>query len=67
MNPDDPNLANWLGLYDQLSLARMRLKEAPAEPDLQDEVRRLTRMAGVALDRISQEQQAVNVPAGRTA
>ena len=67
MDPVDSNLARWVGLYDQLSLARARLKEAPAEPDLQDEVRRLTRMAGVALDRISQHQQAFQVSGGDTA
>ena len=60
MNRTDPLLAKWVDLYDQLETARAMLKAAPDGPDaaeLQDEVRRLKRLAGVALEKVAAEQE----------
>lgn len=56
-------LARWMNLYDQLVDARARLKAADTAegvlvPDeLVDDVRRLQRLAGVALDIVANEQK----------
>jgi hypothetical protein len=54
----DAKLANWMESFDQLQAARRRLKDAiaagqePAPEELQDEVARLRRLSGVALDEL---------------
>ena len=60
MNQTDPLLAKWVLLYDQLETARAMLKAAPHGPEaaeLQDEVRRLKRLAGAALEMVAAEQE----------
>lgn len=60
VNQTDPLLAKWVDLYDQLETARAMLKAAPNGPDaadLQDEIRRLKRLAGAALDMVAAEQE----------
>lgn len=57
----EAKLANWMGSFDQLQVARRRLKEAiaagedPAIAQWQDEVARLRRLSGVALDELHAE------------
>jgi hypothetical protein len=60
MNQADPLLAKWVRLYDQLEAARAMLKAAPDGPDaaeLTEEVRRLKRLAGAALEMVAAGQE----------
>lgn len=63
MNPTnevDPLLAKWVHLYDQLEAARAMLKAAPsgqAAMELKEDVRRLQRLAGAALEMVAAEQE----------
>lgn len=59
-NSADPLLAKWVQLYDQLEAARAALKAAPEGPaaaELRDEVTRLKRLAGAALELVGAEQE----------
>lgn len=59
INRADPLLAKWVDLYDQLEATRAMLKaepEGPAAAELKDEIRRLQRLAGVALEMVAAEQ-----------
>jgi len=60
VNRVDEKLAKWQEQYELLKLARARLKEAMAKPDpvpaeLKDEVERLHRACGAALDELNAE------------
>lgn len=60
VNRVDRKLAEWQTQYELLKVARARLKEAMATPDpvpaeLKDEVDRLLRTCGVALDELNAE------------
>jgi hypothetical protein len=59
-NAADPLLAKWVHLYDQLEATRAMLKAAPQGPaavELKDEIRRLQRLAGAALEMVAAEQE----------
>ena len=60
MNRVDEKLAKWQEQYEQLKVARARLKEAiekpgPVPAHLTEEVERLFRSCGVALDELNAE------------
>lgn len=60
MNRVDEKLAKWQEQYELLKVARARLKEAMAQPgpvpgELKDEVERLHRACGAALDELNAE------------
>jgi hypothetical protein len=60
VNRVDEKLAKWQQHYELLKVARARLKEAMATPgpvpsELKDEVDRLHRLCGAALDELNAE------------
>lgn len=60
VNRIDKKLAQWQEQYELLKLARARLKEAMARPgpvpaELKDEVERLHRTCGTALEELNAE------------
>jgi hypothetical protein len=62
VNRVDQKLAKWQQQYELLKAARAKLKEAMAAPgpvpaELKDEVDRLHRLCGTALDELNAEYQ----------
>ena len=68
--PVDSKLARWSALFEQLQAARKRIKDAQATgngdvPDeLQDDVNRLKRLSGAALDEVTDEYKRQKESAG---
>ena len=60
MDSTDPLLSKWVDLYDQLEAARAMLKASPRGPaavERAEDVKRLQRLAGAALEVVMAEQE----------
>jgi hypothetical protein len=71
VHPVDQKLARWVELYEQLKLARARLKAAAGEPEavraeLTEQVHSLQRQCGVALDELQAEYARMKDPGNST-